>query len=429
MLVKRLPIKEEIAWRGDLNSLVVVRKINTALRYRKQNGWFSLIRFVRAHLIRNHNPFTKISVTQQYDELIAPPYGKIIADAKQVSSMTINWFIPPVGKGSGGHLNIFRFIKNLEELGYENTIIIVGEPQPSSAVVAKNEIETWFFPLKADVYLGANDDMPTAYFAMATSWSTAYYVRRFQSCIQKCYFVQDYEPWFFPAGTDALLAEDSYRFGFFGFTAGSWLAKKLQDEYGMSTHAIGFSYDRDLYHVATKLYRKDDFRRVLFYARPPTARRAFEMGILVLREICQQRPEVRVILAGWDVSSYEIPFPYEHAGLVELEDLASLYGQCDAALVLSCSNLSLLPLELMACGVPVISNKAPHTQWLLTEENAKLAEPNITALAQAVIEVVDSPALADKLRASGLAFAEGTCWQQEAKGLAEQLTLMASCVS
>lgn len=402
------------------------RKFQTVLRYRKQNGWLALARLAKARLGlgRAHNPFAKISVTKQYDELIAPPFGKIIADAEQVSPTTINWFIPPVGKGSGGHLNIFRFIKNLEDLGYENRIIIVGEPQPSSAAVAKNEIETWFFPLKAAVYVGTNDDTPAAYFAMATSWPTAYHVRRFRTCIQKCYFVQDYEPWFYPAGTDALLAEDTYRFGFFGFTAGSWLADKLQDEYGMCTYASGFSYDRNLYRPMPEVRRQDGFRRVLFYARPPTARRAFELGMLVLREVCQQMPEVRVVLAGWDVSDYEIPFPCEHAGLIELVDLAKLYGQCDAALVLSCSNLSLLPLELMACGVPVVSNRAPYTQWILTEENARLAEPNIEALAQAVIEVIESPVLADKLRAAGLALAEQTCWEQEAKGLADQLALM-----
>lgn len=403
----------------------ILRKSLTALNYGRQNGWLSLARLIKARLGPAHNPFAKISVAHQYDELIAPPFGKTI-NAEQVSPMTINWFVPPVGKGSGGHLNIFRFMRILEDLGYENRIIIVGEPRPVSVDIAKNEIDTWFFHLKAEVYVGASDDIPAAYFAMATSWPTAYYVRRFRSCIQKCYFVQDYEPWFFPAGTDSLLAEDTYRFGFFGFTAGSWLAGKLQDEYGMRTHAFGFSYDRDLYRPMPGVRKQDGVRRVLFYARPPTARRAFELGILVLREACKQAPDIRIVLAGWDVSGYDIPFPYEHAGLVELDQLAELYAQCDAALVLSCSNLSLLPLELMACGVPVVSNRAPYTQWLLNEENAMLAEPSITGLAQAVKEVVESPVLADKLSEAGLAFAGQTCWTREAKELADQLAAISA---
>jgi hypothetical protein len=39
---------------------------------------------------------------------------------------TVNWYIPVVGRGSGGHGNIFRFIRALEEIGIESRIVIVG---------------------------------------------------------------------------------------------------------------------------------------------------------------------------------------------------------------------------------------------------------------------------------------------------------------
>ena len=403
---------------------VMSKKFLQALRYGRHNGWGALARLVNARVFKGDKLFGKISVTRQYDELLGPLFGDS-STAQLVSPMTINWFVPPVGKGSGGHLNIFRFIKNLEDLGFESRIIIVGEPKPISAAMAKKEIEQWFFPLKASVHVGADERTPPAYFAMATSWPTAYYVRRFQSCIKKCYFVQDYEPWFFPAGSDAMLAEATYRFGFPAFTAGGWLAQKLHDEHGLHTCALGFSYERNLYRPMPELRGQDEFRRVMFYARPPTARRAFELGILVLREVCRQMPQVRVMLAGWDVKGYDIPFPCEHVGLVEIDRLPELYGRCDAALVLSCSNLSLLPLELMACGVPVISNRAPYTQWLLNDENAMLAEPNIESLVHAVVEVINSPAIAERLRAAGLAFAAQTSWEREAEILADGLAQLA----
>jgi hypothetical protein len=31
----------------------------------------------------------------------------------------------------------------------------------------------------------------------------------------------DFEPWFYPMGTDYVLAENTYRFNFYGFTAGN----------------------------------------------------------------------------------------------------------------------------------------------------------------------------------------------------------------
>jgi len=132
---------------------------------------------------------------------------------------------------------------------------------------------------------------------------------------------------------------------------------------------------------------------------------------------------------GWDVRGYDIPFPCEHLGLVEINQLPQLYGRCDAALVLSCSNLSLLPVELMACGVPVIINRAPYTQWLMNEENSMLADPDIESLAQAVLKVISSPVLADRLRSAGLAFAAQTSWEQEARVLSDGLAQLAVCES
>jgi len=405
----------------------MLNKLRKAWIYKNQNGWPALARtiLVRLRMNKHQHPFSKINVISQYDGLLDLPFGKVV-DESDVSSKTINWFIPPVGKGSGGHLNIFRFMRHLENLGFDNRIIIVGSPQPFSATIAKQEIEEWFFPLKAAVYLEVTEDTPASYFAMATSWPTAYYVRRFMGCVKKCYFVQDFEPWFYPSGTDALLAEDTYRFGFHGITAGSWLSEKLAHEYGMKTFPLGFSFDKELYKPPQKEIKKENVRRVLFYARPPTARRAFELGLLVLREVCKKHPDVRVVMAGWDVTGYEIPFPCEHAGLMELDQLPNLYAKCDAALVLSCSNLSLLPLELMACGVPVISNRAPYTQWLLTEDNSMLAEPDIMSLALAVEEVLQNEVTKNRLKKEGLKFAKNTSWEEEAKRFANQLTVISS---
>lgn len=397
---------------------IISGKAKKALYFGRQQGWLRLLKLIVLRLCQDRNSlFGKVSVITQYDFVLQKPVGQAL-ESSEVDDKTINWFIPPVGKGSGGHLNIFRFIKNLELLGYCCRIVIVGEPQPKSASNAKREIENWFFPLKASVFVGSQS-APPAYFSIATSWPTAYFVRNFQSTIKRCYFVQDFEPWFYPVGTDSLLAEETYRFGFFSFTAGTWLAEKLSTEYGVATCALGFSFDRNLYRPMPRL--NDGVKRVFFYARPPTARRAFELGLLVLQELCKRQPNVQVVFAGWDVENYEIPFPCEHAGLVELEKLAQLYSRCDVALVLSCSNLSLLPLELMACGVPVVSNRAPYTEWLLSDENSLLAEPTVDALTKALEVVIDDPETAKRIQDAGLSFSAATDWEKEARTMNDQL--------
>jgi glycosyltransferase involved in cell wall biosynthesis len=403
----------------------LLNKLSKAFRYYKENGFLPMLRVSLFHLLVV--PHANLSQIDQYEDLLRPDFGELVS-AINVDKKIINWFIPPISRGSGGHLNIFRFIRNLEELGFESRIVIVGDPQPKSADIARKYIHDWFFPLEAKVYIGNESQIPTAFFAIATEWRTAYFVKRYLSCVCKCYFVQDFEPYFYPTGTNYIFAENTYRFGFYGFTAGSWLADKLTRDYGMNTTALGFSYDRELYSLSTDgadLEGGKRPRRVFFYARPPTARRAFELGVLVLREVQKQNPSISIVLAGWDLRGYKIPFNYENAGLVALDKLAELYKSCDVALVLSFSNLSLLPLELMACGVPVVSNKAPYTEWLLNEDNSVLAEPNVESLTQAILSVLKDVNLSNSLKSNGLQCANETSWNIEAKKLANGLDNLA----
>ncbi len=98
--------------------------------------------------------------------------------------------------------------------------------------------------------------------------------------------------------------------------------------------------------------------------------------------------------------------------MLDRDQLPDLYCQCDVALVLSFSNLSLLPLELMACGVPVVSNRNSSVEWLLNDGNSKLAAPTIEALANAVIEVMENEKERERLRRGGFETARATDWGQ-----------------
>jgi glycosyltransferase involved in cell wall biosynthesis len=96
-------------------------------------------------------------------------------------------------------------------------------------------------------------------------------------------------------------------------------------------------------------------------------------------------------------------------------ELGALYRSCDVALVLSHTNVSLLPLELMACGCAVVSNSGPNVEWLLTEETAQLADASPGALADAVLALLRDDELRARRAAAGLAFAEQTDWGAEIK--------------
>ncbi|MDP2829365.1 MAG: glycosyltransferase family 4 protein [Sulfuricellaceae bacterium] len=392
------------------------RKFHTLKRLHAKLGLRGLLIHLWNRFILRRHPaasFTTqgcIDVFKSYDFLSFQAFGASTSlDAQEMR--TINWVIPDVGIGGGGHLNIFRLVVQLEQRGYLCRIIIVGYTHFNSGEEARESIRKHFFPIDAEVSIGEPSLKPAA-ITVATSWITAYAVRNFQGTHHRCYFVQDYEPYFYAHGSDYCLAEATYRMGFHGITAGGWLAEKLASLHGMKTVTMGFSYDHGLYRPLPR--RDPEIRRVFFYARPVTYRRGFELGLLALDLVAQKMPEVSFILAGWDASSYHIPFHHLNAGNVAVKDLPDLYSQCDVALVLSLTNLSLLPLELMACGCPVVSNRGENTEWLLSEDNAVLADATPEALGDALISLLQDENRRLRLAEASMRFATNTSWDEEA---------------
>lgn len=407
-----------------MNTHLIAAQVKKSVNHIRQEGISSFFNILLRRFKGSRSLFAKPDVMHTYRFLKFTPQIQQPDDSLNNSEQTINWYIPPIGKGSGGHLNIFRFMQHLENQGFTNRVIIVEDDSNLSVAKVKSTILEWFSLDNVDVYY-INAPIPSAAVSIATSWQTAYAVNNIGAKTHKCYFVQDYEPWFYPAGTEYALAEQTYRFGFHGFTAGSWLSSLLEEQFGMQATALGFSYDRALYKPCSTPER-GAAKRVFFYVRPPTARRAFDLGVMVLAELAKRIPDLTVVMAGWDVHHYALPFACEHAGLQNPDQLAKLYSSCDAALVLSMTNLSLLPLEIMACGVPVVSNRADYTEWLLNDDIAMLAEPTVDALAGALEKVLLAPELSLRIRENAFAFAASASWATEGDKMARRLQYILS---
>ena len=152
----------------------------------------------------------------------------------------------------------------------------------------------------------------------------------------------------------------------------------------MQTKHYEFGSEKGLYSYKNDKKRKEIF----FYARPVTARRGFELGIMALAIVAKELPDYTITLAGWDVSNYEIPFKYQNLKTLPLEALNDVYNNCSAALVISLTNMSLLPLELLACGTIPIVNKGENNQMVSNNPYIQYAEPAPAALAEAIVETV-----------------------------------------
>lgn len=341
------------------------------------------------------------------------PFSKEDYEGGKNEKTTINWVIPEPGIGSGGHINIFRFVSRLEKLGFHNKVYLMYPGHFRTDDSCVQFLEKYYDLDCSSIEVHINlYEMKYAHATVATSWQTAYAVRKFDNTISKFYFVQDFEPLFFPVGSEYIFAENTYKFGFRGITAGDWLKEKLRNEYGMKTDSFLFSYDQSIYVKGSK---KDNKRRIFFYARPYTARRSFEFGLLVLNEVTKRLPDVEVVFAGEDISKYKIDFNHVNSGIVAIKDLSELYAQCDMCLVLSNTNLSLLPLEVMASNSVPVCTKGANSEWLVNDENSIMVEFDVNDVIEKVVYYFEHEEELAKKREKGLKFALTTSWDKEAE--------------
>lgn len=339
---------------------------------------------------------------------------------------SIQWFLTYFDHALfGGVYTILRFADRLAaEHGVESRFCVCDTAdEANGAAVAARIAQAFprFAGAEVTVARSGGDDfghLPECDAAFATFWMTAYPLVRFERCRAKYYLCQDFEPAFYPAGSAAALAEESYRFGIPGVVNTPGLAEHYR---GYGNRAVSFlpAVDRERFRPPSVPRAADRPARILFYARPSTPRNAFGLGVQALREVhARLGSRVEIMCAGedWDVPSLTQDGWLQNLGkLSSLDAVAELYRSCDIGLVLMLSkHPSYQPFEWMACGMATVTNRNPSTEWLLRHEhNALVAEPVPSMLAAQVVRLVEDRALRERIVAAASAELGATSWPEE----------------
>jgi glycosyltransferase involved in cell wall biosynthesis len=293
---------------------------------------------------------------------------------------------------------MFRMVSALERAGHE-CVVYLQDRHGWELDQHRRTIRAWWPHVRADIrdLAGGIED---AHAVFATAWMTAYPVLASPAKGARCYFVQDFEPSFYPAGSESLLAEATYRFGFHGVTAGRWLADRLRREYSMPADHFDFGCDLDQYALdATAAGRRTG---VCYYCRPSTPRRAYELAIVALDLFAARHPDVDIHLFGQPAG--RLPFPATSHGLLTPEQLNDLYNRCIAGLTLSATNVSLVPHEMLASGCIPVVNDAEQNRVVLDNDHVAYAHGTPWDIAARLSELVERP-LAERQAASAVASA------------------------
>lgn len=332
------------------------------------------------------------------------------ADAAERDRLRIAVVIPHFREGSGGHRTICTLIRGLEARGHVCSIWLhdpAGIHQSEADSVVRAHVDEWFGPVAAPVYKGFKH-WHGADVVVATGWQTVHPALLLDQVRARAYLVQDHEPEFYATSADRLFAEDTYHRGFYVIAASPWLRDLVRSLYGADGAAFELGVDHEIYGMDPAVARRDD--TIVFYGRGATPRRATELGWLALSEL-RRRRDVRVVAYGDSAPNWEQPFPYEFLGVVAPSELASLYRRATAGLVLSLTNYSLIPQEMMACGLPVVDLRGGCSEAMFGEDGpVELANADPVAIADALERLLDDPAEWDRRSAAGLSWAAERTW-------------------
>ena len=324
------------------------------------------------------------------------------------------WFVPDWNNvWGGGHYTLFRFANHFAKRdGSTQIIYIYNNNRHETPNSLQAELDMAVPDCKLKVIVDPKL-LPACTIALATTWQSAYSVRSFPFAENKFYFMQDYESQFYAFGTASMQANNTYTFGFTGITGGHWLKRMYQSHGGKAENYI-FGTDRNIFYPGNQDGRvRATVKKVFFYGRPSTERRCFELGIAGLKKIAEKYPDVEIVIAGLNLSAPP-PFRATLLGNLSLAATGDLYRNCDIGLAFSGTNLSYLPVELMACGVPVISNNGPQVEWYCEHmKNAYLIDPTPASILEAFETLYRNQEIRQKLVDGGIQKSMQVTWESE----------------
>jgi hypothetical protein len=235
---------------------------------------------------------------------------------------------------------------------------------------------------------------------VASTWWTAHIAHR-ASEGRFLYLIQEYEPFTFPMGSYAALADESYRLPHYALFSSELLREYFRRHHlGVFAGDAGDRESAAFENAITPVAPAADLaarrpRRLLFYARPEphAARNMYELGVLAIGRALE-----RGAFRGWELhgigtvrsgrridlgaGSYLRLLPRAAQG-----DYAGVLREHDVGLALMYTpHPSLVPIEMASAGMLTVTNSFENK----TAEAMAAISPNIVAATPGIEEIADA---------------------------------------
>ena len=305
-----------------------------------------------------------------------------------------------------------------------------GDVHVDAPAVLRHNINEWFTPVRAPVYTDFSH-WHGADVVIATGWETAHRCALLEGVKARAYLVQDHEPEFFADVGAADLGRRDLRARLLPDLRQALAARPARAPLRLRRHVVpARRRPRDLLPAARDAApaRHRDLLRAPRHRPPRGAARPARPE----RAARSQRAGTRAVLFG-DAHPLPTSFPYTQLGVATPGQLAEAYAEATVGICLSTTNYSLIPQEMMACGLPCVDLAGSSSEAIFGADGpVALAEADPVALANAVADLLDDEDAWRSRAEAGLEYVATAEWDEAGRrvelGLREALRRRESAV-
>lgn len=285
---------------------------------------------------------------------------RLLKEGKELFNGKNFLIILPIMEPGGGAYVILQEAYAMIEMGLNVSLFNFTEH--------RLKFEQNFPDLKIPVIYGNIDDIPSVAkdfdAVLATINNSVHWIASLNgSRIKLGYYIQDFEPDFYPKGSQEYnLAWGSYKKipKIKNVTKTNWNRNKVMANLGIDCLVIGPSVDIDLFRPRERLHKSEDIF-IAAMIRPSTPRRNPHFTLEVLEEIKKLYGcKINIITFGCSMKDFLSLNPcrdisINHMGMLKREWMPYLFNEIDIFVDFSTYQaMGLTALEAMACGAAVI---------------------------------------------------------------------------
>lgn len=306
---------------------------------------------------------------------------------------TIAFFCEAMYSYAGGSTSLLRLAKYLSERRYQIFFVICSSQ--TERQFRKNALSNLdAFEYQVVNYSNYKGNETTL--CIATAWQTVYFVKRIKG--YKLYFVQDYEPYFYDYGEKYFLSKKTYELGFHIVSLGGWNLVRIEKESHPcgKIESIDFPIEQSEYGYKERSFDEYKYKKKLsiaVYIKDDGKRLPVILQIVLkgLQDELQRNLGINldVLWFGW--SKHRKVMLGHNLGRLSKQELEELYQKVDFGMVASMTNISLVPLEMIACGLPVIEFEEGSFTSFFTSNCAILTDFNYKKLYVNIVGMLENP--------------------------------------